>query len=401
MSAPQSKTFVSLTREAAGWKRFLRFLIPSLLGVFLFLTPVHVSDKWNIPVGVLAETVQSWSEAWLPAFMTAVMVVAALGGLIFRMLQPRWMARSAIMRPLFDLSLGWVALRVIGALFATMTLWEWGPEAIRSEVTGGTVLFALIPVLACWFLFAALLMPLLMDYGLMDFIGTVVHKVMRPLFRLPGRASIDAVASWMGSNTVGVLITTQQYEKGYYTQREAAVIATNFSIASIAFTLVIATYIGVDAYFFPLYGTIFVAGIVAALICPRLPPLSWKRDVYDETVGKQIDEEVPAGKSSLLWGVERAINQAKSVSNIRQVLKSGFANVLDIWLGLIPLVMALGTLALMVAEFTALFQWLSVPLVPLLTALQLPEAQAAAPALIVGFADMFLPVVIGAGIESE
>ncbi|PTM60019.1 YjiH family protein [Desmospora activa] len=400
MPAPQPKKLVSLTWETAGWRRLLRFLLPSLLGVFLFLTPVYVSDKWNIPVGVMAETVQSWSAAWLPGIMTTVMVVAALGSILFRVFQPHWIARSAIMRPLFDLSWGWLTFRVVGAIFAAMTLWEWGPEAITSEVTGGTVLFALIPVLATWFLFASLFMPLLMEFGLMDFIGTVVHKVMRPLFRLPGRSSIDAVASWMGSGPVGVLITTKQYEKGYYTQREAAVIATNFSIASIAFSLVIATYIGVGAYFLPLYGTILLAGVVAAFICPRIPPLSWKPDIYYEPVGKQIDEEVPAGKSPLTWGMEQAKDQASRAS-IRGVLKASLANVLDIWLGLIPLVMGLGTLALIVAEFTPLFQWLSIPLIPLLTLLQVPEAEAAAPALIVGFVDMFLPAVIGAGIESE
>jgi nucleoside recognition membrane protein YjiH len=67
----------------------------------------------------------------------------------------------------------------------------------------------------------------------MDFIGTIVRKVMYPLFKLTGCSSIDAIASWMGSGTVGVLITTQQYESGYDTKREAAVVATNFSIAFI------------------------------------------------------------------------------------------------------------------------------------------------------------------------
>ncbi len=38
---------------------------------------------------------------------------------------------------------------------------------------------------------------------------------------------------------------------------------------------------------------------------------------------------------------------------------------------------------------------------PFAELLRLPEAAAAAPALLVGFADQFLPVILGQGIESE
>lgn len=45
--------------------------------------------------------------------------------------------------------------------------------------------------------------------------------------------------------------------------------------------------------------------------------------------------------------------------------------------------------------------WLSYPLIPILELLQLPEADKAAPAMLVGFAEMFLPAVVATGIESE
>ena len=76
-------------------------------------------------------------------------------------------------------------------------------------------------------------------------------------------------------------------------------------------------------------------------------------------------------------------------------------NVIDIFLTLLPLVFAIGTVALILAEFTPLFTWLSYPMVPVLELLRIPEAQAAAPATLVGFADMFLPAVLATNIESE
>lgn len=76
-------------------------------------------------------------------------------------------------------------------------------------------------------------------------------------------------------------------------------------------------------------------------------------------------------------------------------------NITDIFFGLLPLVMAIGTAALAVAEFTPVFTWISYPMVPVLELLGLPEAAAAAPATLVGFADMFLPAVLLTGVESE
>ncbi|MBM7702468.1 YjiH family protein [Metabacillus iocasae] len=381
--------------------QYAKFIVPSLLGIILFLIPVKVDGKVTIVLGVMADTLMAAIGSYIPAMMVGVLAIAAIGSLFAKIAQPSFINNRPMLKSLFQVEWLWVFLRVVGAVFAALTLFEMGPEAISSKFTGGTVLFDLIPVLTLWFFFAALCMPLLLEYGLMDFIGTLVRKIMYPLFKLPGRSSIDALASWMGSGTVGVLITTKQYEEGYYTQREAAVIATNFSVASIAFSLVIAKFIGIDHMFVPFYFTVVVAGVLTAIICPRIPPLSRKTDDYYGPVGKQIDEAVPQGVSSFQWGMQQAVEKASKADGPKIVVKKAIHNVLDIWLGLIPLVMALGTMALIVAEYTSVFTYLSYPFVPLLSLLQIPEAAEAAPAMIVGFADMFLPAVIGSGIESE
>ncbi len=97
---------------------------------------------------------------------------------------------------------------------------------------------------------------------------------MRPVFKLPGRSSIDCIASWLGDGTIGVLLTNKQYEDGFYTKREAAVIGTTFSVVSITFSIVVITYMKLEHMFGAYYFTIVVAGLVAAIIMPRIPPLS-------------------------------------------------------------------------------------------------------------------------------
>jgi len=83
------------------------------------------------------------------------------------------------------------------------------------------------------------------------------------------------------------------------------------------------------------------------------------------------------------------------------LLRRATFNIYDIWFALLPLIMSIGVTALVLSEHTSIFTWLAVPLVPFLTILGIPEASAAAPAFLVGFADQFLPVVLGQEIESE
>ena len=97
----------------------------------------------------------------------------------------------------------------------------------------------------------------------------------------------------------------------------------------------------------------------------------------------------------------KAIDQARQAPGPKQLVRNSFTNVADIFLSLLPLVYAIGIIALVTAEYTPLFTWLSLPMVPLLNLLQIPDAHAAAPATLVGFADMFLPALLAAGIESD
>jgi nucleoside recognition membrane protein YjiH len=64
--------------------------------------------------------------------------------------------------------------------------------------------------------------------------------------------------------------------------------------------------------------------------------------------------------------------------------------------------MAIGTIALVIAEYTPVFQWLGTPFIPLFELMQIPEAEKAAQTVVVGFADMFIPSILAAqNINSE
>lgn len=384
-----------------SYQDVLKFIIPSSIGVLLFLTPIFIDGRATIGMGILVDLLRDATQDYLPAFATMLLLVSCLCSTYFSLFRKNESNRRINqIQQIFTTSPAWLILRVLGSLFAVLVLFNIGPEWISSPATGGTMLFQLAGTLTVFFLVACFLLPFLIDYGVAEFMGTLLQKPFLWAFRLPGRASIDTLASWLGSAPVGVLITIQQYEKGYYSGREAAVIATNFSIASIAFCALVAKLIEIDHRFFEFYFSIMFSGLIAALIVPRVWPLARKKDIYlIEQDG--FTDKPEAGTGLLRWALIQGINKARTAPNLKQLLKNAFINLLDIWFSLLPSVVAIGTIVLALTEFTPIFTILTKPLVPILELMQIPEAATAAPAFLVGFADMYLPAVIGKNIASE
>ena len=380
-------------------KGLLKFLIPSLFGIIIFLMPIRDADNnFNIPLGVITEYFIDLFSDVLPLVITLVIVVSTVLSVITYFFKPKFITASKILNSLFNTTLLWLIIRVIGMIAIIMTYFQTGLEVVYSEVTGGTMM-GLLTTLIMWFLVASFLMPYLINFGIMEFTGTILRKVIKPLFTLPGRSAIDLLASWIGNVNVGVVLTREQYNRGFYTGREAVAIATNFSAVSLPFCLVIARLLEVDHVFPLLYLTIVITGIICAMIIPRIPPTSRIPDTF--LVENHYTEKVPENKSRFVWALEQGVNRAEKSGSFKKQLKQGYEVFVDISFVLIPQVMAIGTIALILAEFTPFFTVISQPMVYVLEFLRIPEAEAVAPATITGFIDMFIPAVLAAGIEAE
>lgn len=378
----------------------MKFLLPSIFGIFMFLFPVPYQGATSTPVGVVSEWIANNLEAFLPIFITWVVVISAVFSLINLIFKPKFIKNSNILKALFDDEALYVTFRVIGAIFIVLIYNEIGPEMIWSIDTGGTML-SLVSTLVAWFFAASFLIPFLMDFGAMDFTGTLVRGVIKPLFTLPGRSAIDLLTSWIGNCNVGVVLTREQHKAGYYNGREAALISTCFSAVSLPFVLVVAAMLEIDHVFIPLYLSIAATGFIVVIIMSRIPPLSTITKEYHPNATRTIDEVEPEGISKFQWGLRKAVQTAQRAPSATGILKRGTDTFLGIIFKLSPLVIAWGTIALIIATFTPIFDWLSFPFGYYLKILGVPSAMEAAPATIVGFADMFLPAILAQDISSE
>jgi nucleoside recognition membrane protein YjiH len=384
-------------------QQIVKFIIPSLIGLFLFMFPLSINGKITIPIAFLSGWIQNILYGFIPEIMLVIITITFVCTLITKIWAPKKIVNSSFWNGLFNVTNVWFIIRILAVIFAYITYFEWGPEWIWSEDTGGTLLSdeGLLTTLFSVFLWAGLFLPLFLNFGLLEFFGALCIKIMRPLFKLPGRSAMDALASWLGDGTIGILLTSRQYEEGFYTKKEAAIVATTFSIVSITFSLVVVSTVGLGHMFVPFYLTITFAGLLAAIIMPRIPPLSKKENRYINGNEASDNEGIPEGFTPLSYGFSEAVKRAQKNTNVMSVIKEGIKNVLDMWIGVAPVVMAVGTLALIIAEHTPIFQWLGTPFIPLLQLLQVPEAVAASETILIGFADMFLPAIIATGIESE
>lgn len=392
---PEVATPPSRSRASSAWW----FLLPSLIGVLIFMVPVpDGTGSVTIPIAFLSDTLTTGLGVVVPWIIVTLVAVSVVGTLLWWTVRPGFLDNH-LGRTLFDVGWMWLAVRVAGLVFALLIILQVGPEQVWGEDTGAVIL-DLATVLVSVFFLAGLLLPLLLSFGLLDFVGALMTRLMRPLFRLPGRSSVVGLSSWLGDGSIGVLMANQQYVQGYYTKREAAVLGTTFNIVSVTFTVVILGYLGLQHMFLPFYLTIVVAGLIAGVVMVRIPPLSRIPDEYAEGVTPQPEDEAPPRRGMLRRAWSNGLDRGAEV-RLGTVIRHGFSNVLEMWVVVVPSILAIGTVSVMLAEHTPLFTWLGAPFIPVLELMQVPEAEAASATLLIGFADMLLPAAFAASIDAE
>lgn len=290
-------------------------------------------------------------------------------------------------------------MRLLGATFAVMVYFQIGPEMVWGKNNGFTVFTEIGATIFFIVTVACFLMPFLTEFGFMEFIGTVVSKPFGKLFKLPGRSAIDALASFLTSSNVGLLITISQFERGYYTTRQAASVAVNFSVVSISFSLLIATVSGIEHIFFSWYISIFIACVICAIILVRIPPLS---NLNDDYINKNKLENIQDEEAGMLSrAVKLATIRAANAPTPSKILLTSWHSAISVIFGVIAPSMAIGTMTIILLNNTPLFDILSYPVLMLLELINFPEAGRAAPGMIIGFLDQFMPAIVASSIENE
>lgn len=361
-----------------------KFLLLNCIGIFMFFISITINGSKSIPIDHIVTAIRSIPN-FGPVYGTAIVIIGA----ILPFIRKTW--NKDLVTTVFSI------FKLIGILVVIVFLTGWGPARWHDGdmlpfVYNKVVLpvTSLVPV-------GAVFLAFLINYGLMEFIGVFMKPVMRPIWKTPGRSAIDAVASFVGSYSVGLLITNRVYKEGFYSEKDAAIIATGFSTVSATFMVVVAKTLGLmEQWSLYFWSTLIITFVVTA-ITTRIYPLNKKSDLGYQ--GCQVVPEPDVEKGKL---VSTALNEgldacAKAPGVIDGVVKN-FIDGLNMALNIGPTLMSIGFLGLLLAEYTPLFDIMGYIFVPFTMLLGFgSEAVVVAKACAISLAEMFLPANIVAG----
>lgn len=370
-----------------------KFIFFSILGFIFFLMPFELMGEKKIAISHIVSFITGNFLEGFISFTVICAWVVLLGTIIFAFHTSKYDYLNRVFKP----SIGNKIMRVAGSLMYIVVINNWfsgNPfiDKILDPNTGGVMAGegGLLTTLYITFFVGLMALPLLTHFGAVEFIGILFGRVVEKLFKVPGYSAVDAIASFVGDGTIGIVVTDTQYQRGYYNKREAYIIATSFSIVGIAFASAVAEELGFSHIFPVFYGAIVLVTVVLAFVTSRLPLKKFPSTYYQGVKPNKI--EIPEGKTVFSHAYESAANEAGK-SKLFSVILNSFKSVIDIYVGFLPIIMFVGTSSLIVAEHTSFFTTISAPLVGLYEMIGYSNDVAGmmAPASVVGFADMYLP----------
>ncbi|WP_025730113.1 YjiH family protein [Atopobacter phocae] len=385
--------------ERVDKKAKIRFIIMSILGIFLFLVPLPYRNTFTIPISILIDLLKQKIQYYLLIPSVILMFINVVMSILYYFKDISMIKNNKILEEIFDKNLIYLLSRIIGFIITAMYTLKFGPSWLLSKEIAGTMVelaISLVPILCV----ISLAMPLLTEFGIMEFVGTLVSKYIRFLFKVPGRAAVDLITSWLGASNAAVLLTKHQYDNGYYTGKEAAIIMTNFSLVSLPFCYVVADLIGVSDYFFSFYLIVTVTGVILAIIMPRIYPLSNISNTYYLDGKKKIKEDVPKDTPRIIFALSEAANRAAMVT-LKGYLTQSVIVLLYVLFGLMPIIVCWGSIALLLVNYTNIFSVISIPINWYLRIFGIEVTKQVGSATLVGFVDMFLPPLILSSIQDK
>ena len=208
------------------------------------------------------------------------------------------------------------------------------------------------------------LSQVLVEFGVVNLLEKILRPLMKPLFNLPGVASLGAVMTFLSDNPSIITLARDKRFASYF-RKYQLISLTNFGTAFGMGLIVIVFMIGQGFYWEPLVG--LVGAICGAIISTRLMQhyvLKVHPEYVDEWAAEPVAEESHEA--------EKEVSSSLFVRIINSLLDGGKTGV-DVGLAIIPGVLIISTLVMILTfgpsasgaytggayEGTALLPWIA------------------------------------------
>lgn len=356
-----------------------KFVLYSLFGLFMFFYPMKIGAKTTIPV----DHIINFIIRDLPSQARLYILLVMYCGAVLPFIRKTWNKDG--------ITLFFTIAKVAGAVAGTVLYLGFAPAWLARPDFGPFLYDKLATPVGLVIPIGSVFLAFLSSFGLMEFTGVLMTPIMRPVFRTPGRSAIDAVASFVGSYSIALLITNGVYRQGKYSTREAAIVATGFSTVSATFLLIVAKTLGLMDHWSTYFWVAMIVTFLVTAVTARLWPLCALPDTY--VTGEKVEE--PEREGTLIqkaWA--EGVETAAAVPPLYRLVWSNFSAGLNMAFGVIPSIMSVGLLGLVLAEFTPVFDWMGYIFMPLFKIFGLAQPMLAGKASAISLPEMFLPAIL-------
>ena len=182
-------------------KEILKFIIFSAIGIFMFFIPISIQGTSSIMLDHIVTFIQNRVPNLIPYYALLVILLGA----IYPFYTKTWNKDG--------ISIFFSIFKVIGLVVAGLLVFNLEPKWLADPDMGPFLFNKLVISVGLLVPIGSVFLALLVGYGLLEFIGVLMQPVMRPIWKTPGRSAVDAVASFVGSYSIGLLITNRVYKK--------------------------------------------------------------------------------------------------------------------------------------------------------------------------------------------
>lgn len=375
----------------------IKFLVFSIFGVIFFFINVDIGGVSKVPLIHLIDNAKA--VLGLPAGYVLVMIISLL--VLGCSIWGRFPRVPALIGEYFsNIGVFNSICYVLAAIFGVMVVFGIGPACILDPVVGASslkiardVFFAI--VVSGFFVTA------LLEYGLLEFLGTILEPIMRVVFKLPGKASVDALTSFVCSPAVGVMVTSNLYKGNIYTAKESVSITTGFSFVSLGAYAFLSGLAGCEDYYSVIILCSLLLAFVVAAIMIRIPPICKKGDTFYDGTTQTAEQRKPQKFSREIFVQAYHTALEKAGSTKPQAFVNALTSSVIFGCKVVSYVISLSIICLVLANYTPVITWLGIPIRPILELLRIPDAQTIAPSAIAAFVAMSLPstLISGAGVS--
>lgn len=358
----------------------LKFVLFAAFGIFMFFIPIKIGEgNATIPIDHIVGLIKSIPN-YGPIYSGIIVTVGAL----LPFIRKTWNKSTSDI--IFSL------LKLLGIPFIFMAIFNKGPEILMASDVIPFIYKSIVITVTTVVPIGSVFLAFLVNYGLMEFIGVFMEPVMKPVWKTPGRSAIDAVASFVGSYSLALLITDKVYQDGKYTGKESAIIATGFSTVSATFMIVVANTLDIMNHWLLYFWLTLVVTFLVTAITARIPPLSKKPDTF--YMDQEGEKEVKVVDSRIKTAVNEGMYAFKHAPTVGQSVLENFKNGINLALSIGPLLMSIGVIGVLAAKHTPIFDIVGYIFYPFTYITRVPEPMLAAKSISLSIAEMFLPALL-------